>query len=337
FIRKTSSMHRQVLALIVISFIVSISHSGQAQSRADKLIMKHLKGKKIEHFEYFGEDYVRVKIKKKWGVYQAEVYEDEVYVDEIIPAVFDSIGWFTGMEPFTIVKNNGKYGLLLNPGEIYDAAEKVKCKYDKVQMRERDGEYFALAKNDKWGLIDWFEGALIVDYIFDTPGEVPLITMDSWEIETMQRVKKHLNCDLVVFDYINGDGALIARNPKTKKWGMYQATGEGDPSQMIPMEYDSIRFFPWNASFTAVYNEGKVGFYLSRWSFDEQATLSVPCIYDDFRRFDDGRVKRLACKRDGGWGWVDWLTGEEKSEFKYANPEDLPHPSYKQDQWFNDY
>jgi len=28
-------------------------------------------------------------------------------------------------------------------------------------------------------------------------------------------------------------------------------------------------------------------------------------------------------KKDGKWGWVDWITGEEKSEFIYETTKDL--------------
>jgi hypothetical protein len=323
--------------LILCSFL--ITYSGKTQTRADKLILKELKGKQLKHLESSGMSYVAVKIKKKWGVYLVDVYEDEdfgdeVFAEEIIPPSFDSLGWFKDMEPFTVVKNKGKYGLLLNPFEISDAADQVVCRWEKVKPAEKDGYYYAIVKDGKWGLVDWFEGAMIVDPIFDTPGEVPLIRMESWEIEVMQHVKKKIRCDLVEFDYNNGDGAFRARDSETKKWGMYQSFGEGDPRVMIPPKYDSIYFFPWNSSFTAVFNDGKVGFYLSQWSYDEEAKQSVPCIYDDYQRYNDNGVKKLACKRDGKWGWVDWLTGEEKSDFTSEKKEDLPPPLYKQEQWF---
>lgn len=36
------------------------------------------------------------------------------------------------------------------------------------------------------------------------------------------------------------------------------------------------------------------------------------------------------------WGWVDWLTGEEKSEFIYDIHEELPYPTYKQKTYFEE-
>jgi len=35
-------------------------------------------------------------------------------------------------------------------------------------------------------------------------------------------------------------------------------------------------------------------------------------------------------KRDGKWGWVNWLTGEEITEFIYDTTDDLPRPEFEQ-------
>ena len=118
---------------------------------------------------------------------------------------------------------------------------------------------------------------------------------------------------------------------------MYQWMYDGTNVKMlIPMEYDSIRNFPFNGSFTAVYNDGKVGIYLCEWSYDKDAKQTVECKYEDYRRIKartdeySAPITYLAMKKDGKWGYVDWLTGEEKSEFIYETTKDLPYPDFVQ-------
>ncbi len=148
-----------------------------------------------------------------------------------------------------------------------------------------------------------------------------------------KELRKKLKADSIEIDKGNGDGVFKIRNKKTKKWGIRQWIYEGvKTKELIPMEYDSVKLFPFNGAFTAVYNDGKVGFYLSVWSYGTGAKQSVPCIYEDYKRYiTDDQIPKLAVKKDNKWGWVDWLTGEEKSEFKYETPEDLPYPHYNQE------
>lgn len=145
-----------------------------------------------------------------------------------------------------------------------------------------------------------------------------------------KQLKKALSADIIEMDEGNGDGAFKARNKRSKKWGMFQWMYDGTKTkELIPMEYDSVRYFPFNGAFTAVYNKGKVGFYLSAWSY-EDAKQTVACLYDDYQRFNAEGSVYLAVSKDGKWGWVDWLSGEEKSEFKSDTKEDLPYPDYEQ-------
>ena len=292
--------------------------------------------------DYHAEKMVLAKMKntRKWGLYS--IYSgmeiDDFSYEEVIAPKFDSLSFFGTWDRFQIVKQKDKYGVLLLPYEIEDAADRVNCKFDKIIHKKVDGEdYILIKESDKWGLIDWFEGFYIVDPIFDTPEEVPLIKMESWMVETFKLAKTKLNADLVIFDPNNGDGALKARSKKTKKWGMYQFLDMNmEVKELIPMQYDSLNFYPFNGKYTAVYNNGKVGFYLSYWSYDEQAKQTVACTYEDYKRFDSDGVSKLAVKKNGKWGWVDWLTGEEKSEFIYPSTDDLPYPHYKQNYWFDE-
>lgn len=326
--------------VVFLLLLANISYS----QVTDKQILKHMNAKEIEWLKNADEpDLAKVKMKstKKWGVYRISAFnitgDPEIEYDEIIPAKFDSIGWFKGMEPFTIVKDEDKYGILLNPYEVHDAAKEAKCKYDAVKMLEKDGRYYSLVRRGtKWGLIDWFEGIWLVDPSFESSDEVPLVWVESWAIDSFKENKQKLNADILIFDEGNGDGVFKARDKATKKWGMYQSLYEGKTTILIPAKYDSLRFFPFNGEFTAVYNDGKVGFYLSYWSYESKAKQTVKCLYEDYQRFNNEGVKYLAVKKNGKWGWVDWLTGEEKSVFKSKTTENLPFPHYEQETWLKE-
>lgn len=326
-----------ILLALLFSFFVSAQ-----QNVSDKQILKYIKGKEIEWISG-APSYAKIKMKstKKWGIYTISAYyysgEPIIEIDEVVAPKFDSIGWFKKMEPFTVVKNNKKYGILLNPYEIHDAVEKVNCIYDAVKVKEVDGRFYTLVKdNEKWGLVDWFEDVTLVDPSFENPEDVPLVWIEGWAKDMFVASKKRLKADILIFDEGNGDGVFKARNKLSKKWGMYQSLGENDITTLIPAKYDSIRFFGYNSKYTAVYNNGKVGIYLSYWSYEDNAKQTVPCLYDDYKRFDAYGTAKLAIKKGRKWGWIDWLTGEERSEIKYETPEDLPYPHYKQDIWIEE-
>jgi len=337
---KLISCNAKSIALFISFFL--ISNIIKAQEISDKQILKHIKGKGIEWIS--GENNlakVKMKSTKKWGVYNIDAYYDLdeaiIDLDEVVAPKFDSIGWFKNMEPFTVVKIKKQYGILLNPYEIHDAAERANCIYDAIKLKEVDGRFYALIKqNEKWGLVDWFEDVVLVDPTFDNPEDVPLVWIESWAVDMFVSSKKKLKADILVFDEGNGDGVFKARKKATKKWGMYQSLGEKDLTTLIPAKYDSIRFFGYNSKYTAVYNKGKVGMYLSHWSYNDKAKQSVHCIYEDYKKYNADGIPKLAVKKDGKWGWIDWLTGEEKSEFKYETTDDLPYPYYKQAIWFED-
>ncbi|NHN24848.1 hypothetical protein FIA58_004080 [Flavobacterium jejuense] len=318
---------------------------------SDKEILKGMKAKEIEWIPNL-DNLARVKMKstKKWGVYRIDAYENsdedieellldkfEINFEEVVAPKFDSIAWFKDMEPFIIVKNNKKYGVLMNPYEINDAADKAQCKYDAIKIKEVEGRFYTLVKEGKlWGLVDWFEDISLVDPSFEDPEDVPLIWVESWAIDTFKESKEKLNADILIFDEGNGDGVFKARNKKTKKWGMYQSLGSRGLTTLIPANYDRITFFPFNSNYTVVYNNDKVGVYLSYWRYEAKAVETVPCIYEDYKRYDADGVPKLALKKAGKWGWVNWLTGEEQSEFIYTTPKDLPYPHFKQDIWIEE-
>jgi hypothetical protein len=327
-----------IFFIVILLFSLNV----KAQDVSDKQILKKIKGKKIEWIpNENGFAKVLMKSTKKWGIYHIDAYKDFeeeiIDFDMVIEPKFDSIGWFKNMEPFTIVKIKKKYGILLNPYEIHDAAERANCIYDAVKLKEVEGRFYALIKqNEKWGLVDWFEDVVLVDPTFDSPEDVPLVWIEGWAKDMFVSSKKKLKADILIFDEGNGDGVFKARNKATKKWGMYQSLDSDNLTTLIPAKYDDIHFFPSKAKYTAVYNEGKVGMYLSYWSYRDKAKQTVPCDYEDYKRFTADGVPKLAVKKDGKWGWINWLTGEEKYTFKYETTDDLPYPYFKQAIWFED-
>lgn len=338
--------NRYILVSLVFSNILNAQ-----QNVSDKEILKHLKAKKIEWIA--GESNlakVLMKSTKKWGIYHVEAYKNsnediyellldkfEINFEEVVAPKFDSISWFKDMEPFIIVKKNKKYGILMNPYEIHDAVERANCIYDAVMVKEVEGRFYTLVKqNEKWGLVDWFENVVLVDTSFENPEDVPLVWVEAWAIDTFVESKKQLNADILIFDESNGDNVFKARNKDSKKWGMYQSLGSRGLTTLIPANYDSISFFPFNGKYTAVFQNEKVGFYLSHWSYDKKAKQSVLCLYEDYKRFDADGIPKLAVKKNGKWGWIDWLTGQEKSEFKYETTKDLPYPHFKQEIWIEE-
>lgn len=324
--------YRFALLSLLISLFV---YQASAQILPEQEILKSLGADRLERFQ--GQEYfykLRSKKTKKWGVYELAAYgEKEFNSNVVIPYSFDEINeWFDEMIPFVVVKNNGKYGLLLNPFEITFDLANIKFKYEAIERIENNGDYFAVAKlNGKWGLLDWFEGFELTDFKYPTKEAVPLLSVQSWQIPMLLAAREQLKTDIIEFDLGNGDGVFKAQHPETGKWGMYQMMMEDELIQLIPMEYDSIKFFGFNGLFTEVYNGGKLGIYTSYFSFGSDARQTVPCAYDGSKTYTvEGKYGTyLALKKGDFWGWVDWVSGEEKSEFKYRLKGDLPYPDYQ--------
>lgn len=163
--------------------------------------------------------------------------------------------------------------------------------------------------------------------------------------EINPRILKKINASEYKLDKNNEDGVFLAKNKKTKKWGMYQAWSEKDIKEMIPPNYDSIEFFGFNARLTGVWNNGKVGIYISPWSYSEdRVKQTVPCLYEEYKIFNVEKIIKdgigqypkyfdyVAVKKNGLWAWIDWMTGELKSDFLYdLEKEKMPYPDFEQE------
>lgn len=294
-----------------------------------KKLQKSTKASKIE-FNPRDSSYYKAYFKKteKWALY----YND----DQVVPPVFDSIGWVPkfGTAPFSLVKNQDQYGILLPHYEVSDAHERVECQWQNIQIKKKGESYFAvIQQNNKWGLIDWFEGYTIFEPTYNSASKVPLVHMDRWQVKIKINAERILGADIVEFDPYNGDGAMRIRIANTQKCGMFQAYSETEFKELIPAQYDSLHFFRWNGKYTTVFNNGKLGLYLSKWSYDEDARETIPCVYDELKFIDIHGFKYLAVRKDDMWAWADWRTGEIHTDFIYSSLEKLPNPSWKQSNW----
>ncbi|GLB50408.1 hypothetical protein [Neptunitalea lumnitzerae] len=350
------------MKIVTLIFTVLLAVNSYAQDQlTDKEICKLLKAKKIiwdtDPYDEYDTSAAQIQLRtnKKWGLFNINRAKDELWTedyfraDTLAPAIFDSIGWFSEYNfKYTIVKKDDAYDIFLYPIEVHNALEKLTFPFEAIKtirIPEEEEDPFELRplpflvvkEKGKWGLIDWFDKIYIVPPIYNTYQEVPLTVMNSYELEELEATRQILNADLIEHDNQNGDGALIARNKDTKKWGMYQVFVYSESYRtLIPAAYDKIDFFDWNGSFTGVFKNGKVGIYLSSWQYDEAAKETVPCIYDNYAKvtITDTQTGRqqlyLAMQKQGKWGWVDWLTGEEKSAFTYASQSEMPTPTYVQ-------
>lgn len=127
------------------------------------------------------------------------------------------------------------------------------------------------------------------------------------------RMQKH-NADSIVFDPINEDGVYILRNAEIGLWGMYQFEKE-----IIPMAYDHIEFYNWNSPITFVQKEGKWGIFYG--SFSDSPQETVPCLYDELKRFNYQGYLYIAGKKEGKWSWVNWFNGIENGGSKSFHQE----------------
>lgn len=313
---------------------------------SSEVLLQQLNGSELSSLTESGSpEWFKLKDRKsdKWNIYQLmEVYDSgEITYKTVLwnDRPFDSIGNREGNVPFVVVKQKMKYGLIFlpewdQPSEFKD----ISCIYDRIVVKENyNGTFVLVRKKNAWGLLDWESNLIPLELMYQDPNEIPLEKWDRWTYAIVKSARASLKVDIVEFDAGNGDGVFRARDKETGLWGMFQSMSPGEIKEMIPMQYEKVDFFPWNDPYTAVYNDGKVGFYLSGWVFDDQAKQSIPCIYDEYQRYvvQDG-TPYLAVKRDGKWGWVDWLYGEEIAPFSYDTKEALPGPHFRQELYFED-
>lgn len=293
-----------------------------------------------------------------WEHYYDQYGNDSSVIDEswaLIDFKKQSIGTFFPIDPeglfidellgediaLAISQSRKGKALIFRRGDYDYYQYHISPQYFKaIDINYRMGSYIAVQDGKKWFWYDWFTQERISDFPAENASDLIGLAegsqMDSYSFQVLgkfQAWKKGLFIDQIKMDPINGDGVFIVRNHQNQLWGMYQDLGDSF-QEIIPMQYDSIRFYPWNSPITTVYRDGKLGFYLSYWSYDSLAKEVIPCEYHDYKRYekDDGKLY-LAIQKEGQWAWIDWANNILKSELKYESLDDLPYPYYQQEYW----
>jgi hypothetical protein len=332
-------------------------------------------GKKVSRWEEpasFNLPWVSVvKIKKKEGLFTVTIGEDVntegndstyvAYVNNPIKAKYDQIATFKSISEedsekvdalqgqhveVAEVRIKKEVGIIVRYGDDYELSYlDSKHLFQLVDWKKNSGIHVPVMIDDKWGIYDWYQQCFLFECEYTSVDDLPKTTISngfnaySAEIfKAFNKLKKWEEIDVIDLDNGNGDGIFLAQSKATDKFGMYQYIDKDNIIEAVPMKYDSLYYFSWNGNFTAVFNEGKVGIYLSYWTYEKEAKESVPCIYEDYKNFnrEEDNTKLLAVKKNGKWGWIDWLTGEEKSDFKYETTKDLPYPYYEQKYWLEE-
>jgi hypothetical protein len=144
-------------------------------------IQKKLNADTLFFLEDGGFYKIRNKETRKWGLYTILNYPKHHFT-KIIPCLYDSIS-FKGscVDPFTVVWNNGKLGVVLFEYDGSSYTETVPCMYEagKIIAFEPDGfigydYYLKVQKMSKWGLVDWKTGAVLVNFDYDLPTEIKI-------------------------------------------------------------------------------------------------------------------------------------------------------------------
>jgi hypothetical protein len=238
---------------------------------------------------------------------------------------------------YTIKRKSGTYVI----------QELFSPEFEEVAFEYVLGEYGTLLgkRQGTWGRYNLQQYYPMTELNYAEKESVPQVYLNPETYQFKQNLSRSWGVDQIKPDTENGDGVALVRHAKTAKWGMIQQLNRNDIQWLIPMEYDTIDFFRFNAKLTGVWNQGKVGLFLSPWTYgEEEAKQTVSCIYDDYKIFNvektvsDGignyrtYVDYVAVKKDGLWAWIDWMTGELKTDFIVdLEKEKMPYPEFDQE------
>lgn len=224
---------------------------------------------------------------------------------------------------YALAKQDGKWGFLNYKGQ-------GKLRYDSLKIIEQGLSQEPIVLAQSWGL--WTQilpgyPPPIFPFIYEQAEDVPAIAEASYYLDIFDEMRKAIPVDIIVPDPNNGDGIYQVRDKNTKKWGMLQFIGTSADT-LIPALYDSLEFYTFNGEITAVWLDGKVGFY----GFSERDQL-LPCAYDNYRKVRYRRSSHspsylhLLVEKDGRWGYVDFGNGEALSNFDASHPDSVAFPS----------
>jgi hypothetical protein len=234
------------------------------------------------------------------GEAQGRKHQGSVYLFEKIDGEFREVNHFTSGKSSYYGNDFGQNGLALSnnnlfvgfPGDDFCETEVAGC----------GSAYFYTLKNSVAQK--------------DMPPYVPQ-GLTKAEISIKM---KEFNADSILFDYINQDDMYLLRSAETGLWGLYQKI-----NIIIPMEYEEINFYGWNAPFTFVKRDGKWCVYYGRFGEDDQASY---CGYDELKKFTHQNYLYVAAKREGKWSWINWSNGSSTNSNKTYHQELLIYDNW---------
>ena len=161
----------RVYSLLFIAFFISLSAFSQDKN-LDKKMKRMLNVKEIE-WDHYNEDGVfkaRSKKSGKWGMYQ-NIYQGK-RPKNLVPMKYDSLGFYDHSSNYTIVKNNGKYGLLSSPWSGHSKLF-VRCMYQQLNYVDDHSRLIAAKGNNKWAYIDTETGDTLIPFVHNNHADLP--------------------------------------------------------------------------------------------------------------------------------------------------------------------
>lgn len=147
--------------------IILIAKFASSQDeKLEKKLKKILHAKEIV-WDKFNEDGVlkaQSKSSGKWGMFQILDYEKRPKT--LVPMRYDSLGFYDHSSDYTIVKKNGKYGVLASPwtNDIYPKLN-VPCIYQEIKYTDDAWNIIAAKGDERWGYIDTETGDTLIPFV----------------------------------------------------------------------------------------------------------------------------------------------------------------------------
>lgn len=110
---------------------------------------------------------------KKWGMYQQ--IETGKRPKKLISMSYDSLGFFGFNGQFTVVKNEGKYGVISTPWSGEGSRQLLRAKYELLKYVNNEGVEMLASKQDgKWGYLNYQNGDTLIPFEFDRFQDLPV-------------------------------------------------------------------------------------------------------------------------------------------------------------------
>lgn len=106
----------------------------------------------------------------KWGMFQMEKL--------IVAMVHDSLGFYGVNASNSIVKNEGKYGLISSPWGENTAEIIVACDHDMLKYVADFSGMVASKRGNKWAYINSSNGDTLIPYVYNSYSELPKATIN---------------------------------------------------------------------------------------------------------------------------------------------------------------